>query len=117
MGELDDIKHTEEKREADRDERIHHAEHETVHDILGKEPHIHISDPVRAEKAKRDRTLAQPVPLVCYFCPGNLRLPVAYSLSSHSTNLPSWTTYLVIKATVFWPWSSNVTFPMMESRS
>ena len=38
-----------------------------------------------------------------YFWPGSLRLPLAYSLSSHSTNLPSWITYLVITGTVFWP--------------
>ena len=41
MRELDDIEHTEEQREADRDERIHHAEHETVHDVLREEPHVH----------------------------------------------------------------------------
>src|SRR5579885_3805377 len=34
-----------------------------------------------------------------YFCPGSLRLPEAYSLSSHSTNLPSCTTYLVMTGT------------------
>ncbi len=31
-----------------------------------------------------------PARVVRYFCPGSLRLPPAYSLSSHSTNLPSW---------------------------
>ena len=39
----------------------------------------------------------------CYFCPGSLRLPVEYSLSSHSVHLLSCTTYRVISGTVFWP--------------
>src|SRR6185437_1877752 len=52
-----------------------------------------------------------------YFRPGSLRLPLAYSPSAHSTNLPSCTTKSVITGTVFWPWSSNVTLPTIESRS
>jgi len=45
----------------------------------------------------------------------SLRLPEPYSLSSQTTHLPSWATYFVISGTVFCPWSSNVTGPMMES--
>ena len=40
-------------------------------------------------------------------------MPAAYSESSHSTHLPSWLTYLEMSGTVFWPWSSNSTGPMM----
>jgi len=45
----------------------------------------------------------------------SLRLPEPYSLSSHTIHLPSCATYLVISGTVFCPWSSNVTGPMIES--
>ena len=45
----------------------------------------------------------------------SLRLPLAYSLSSQITHLPSCETYFVISGTMFWPWSSNVTGPTMES--
>jgi tetratricopeptide (TPR) repeat protein len=37
----------------------------------------------------------------------NLRLPLAYSESSHTTHLPSCTTYLVMRSMVFCPWSSK----------
>ena len=42
MRELDDVEHAEEQREADRDQRIHHAEHQPVHDVLGEQPRIHV---------------------------------------------------------------------------
>ena len=123
MRELDDVEHAEEQREADRDQRIHHAEHQPVHDVLGEQACIHVVD-VRAHPRWRIRRRGgrQPAPAPprvasVYFCPGSLRLPLAYSLSSHSTNLPSWTTYLVITGTVFWPWSSKVILPTIESRS
>src|SRR5262245_23824924 len=45
----------------------------------------------------------------------SFRLPEPYSLSSHTIHLPSCATYLVISGTVFCPWSSNVTGPMIES--
>src|SRR5712691_7908094 len=44
-------------------------------------------------------------------------LPVAYSLSSHTTHLPSCTTYFVMSGTMFCPWSSKVILPMIESLS
>ena len=76
MGELDDVEHAEEQREADRDERIHHAEHEPVHDVLGKQPDIHVFDPTRVGKAKRDGNAGAARPAcIAYFCPGSLRLP------------------------------------------
>src|SRR5712691_11035198 len=110
MGKLDDVEHAEKKREADCNERIHHAEQQPAPDVLGKQPHIHDfmtpADPrarrLRREEGDGDDSVAPP-PICGYFCPGNLRLPEAYSLSSHSTNLPSWITYLVMTGTVFWP--------------
>ena len=42
VRELDDVEHAEEQREADRDQRIHHAEHQPVHDVLRKQPEIHV---------------------------------------------------------------------------
>ena len=43
-----------------------------------------------------------------------MRWPLAYSLSSQTTHLPSWATYLVISGTAFWPWSSKVIGPTIE---
>ena len=42
MRELDDVEHAEEQREAHRNQRIHHAEHQPVHDVLGEQPCIHV---------------------------------------------------------------------------
>jgi hypothetical protein len=38
---LDNVEDAKEQREADGDERIHHAEHQPVHDVLSEQPHIH----------------------------------------------------------------------------
>src|ERR1051326_8794352 len=103
MGELDDVEHAEEQREADRDQRVHHAEHQPIHDVLGQEPRIHgPASFARANDDGRDGGSAAPRFKRNYFWPGSLRLPDLYSLSSHSTNLPSWITYLVMTGTVFW---------------
>ena len=102
VRELDDVEHAEEQREADRDQRIHHAEHQPVHDVLGEQACVHVRRSWAALKKCGTAYDAAPIASV-YFCPGSLRLPLAYSLSSHSTNLPSWITYLVITGTVFWP--------------
>src|ERR1700687_384432 len=102
VRELDDIKDAEEQGEADGNKRVHHAEHQPVHDVLSKQPHIHDVDlTVRARTIARRGSREPRLNSNCYFCPGSLRLPLAYSLSSHSTNLPSWITYFVITATVF----------------
>ena len=42
MRELDDVEHAEKQREADRHQGIHHAEHQPVHDVLRKQPEIHV---------------------------------------------------------------------------
>src|SRR5436305_11365315 len=116
MRKLDHVEDAKEQCEADSDQRIHHAEHQPVHDVLSEQPHIH--DVVLASTGKQpSEAVTAPPRSQPYFCPGNLRLPAAYSLSSHSTNLPSCITYLVITGTVFWPWSSKVIFPTIESRS
>gem|GEM_PF-4574248 len=49
------------------------------------------------------------------YWPTSVRAPVAYSLSSQTAQAPSCTTYLVMTATVFWPWSSKVMGPVMDS--
>jgi hypothetical protein len=86
MGELDDVEHAEEQREPNGHERIHHPEHQPVHDVLGQQPGAHVPN-ASSNVAWRPARLRD-----IYFWPGSLRLPLAYSLSSHSTNLPSWIT-------------------------
>ena len=124
---FDHVEHAEEQREADGHQRIHHAEHQPVHDVLGEQASIHVrvsaampgfgraSTSFRAirkdvdgrDTPGHDGSLTGSLPHASaprvYFCPGSLRLPAAYSLSSHSTNLPSCTTYFVMTGTVFWP--------------
>ena len=41
MRKLDDVEHAEEQREAHRDKRVHHAEHQPVHDVLREQPDVH----------------------------------------------------------------------------
>src|SRR5450755_739368 len=42
MRKLDDVKNAKKQRKADSDERIHHAEHQPVHDVLSEQRHIHV---------------------------------------------------------------------------
>jgi hypothetical protein len=42
MREFDHVEHAEEQREADRDQGIHHAEHQPVHDVLRKQACVHV---------------------------------------------------------------------------
>ena len=113
MGELDDVEHAEEQREAHGDQAVHDAEHEPVDQILKRDLHAVISDISGGQRwlepfgARRCPCYARRARLTSL----SLRLPEAYSLSSQITHLPSWTTYLEISGTVFCPWSSNVTAP------
>ena len=42
VGKFDDVKHAEEKRESNRHQRIHHAEHQPIHDVLSEQARVHI---------------------------------------------------------------------------
>ena len=55
VRELDDVEHAEKQREADGDKRIHHAEHQPVHDVLGEQPRVHGSG-----SRQRQQTAAGP---------------------------------------------------------
>jgi hypothetical protein len=42
MRKFDDVEHAEEQREADGHQRIHHAEHQPIHGVLGEQASVHV---------------------------------------------------------------------------
>src|SRR5450755_362028 len=71
MRKLDDVKNAKKQRKADSDERIHHAEHQPVHDVLSEQPHIHVFVlTVLSGKNSGAGLRTAPPRSYFYFCPG-----------------------------------------------